>query len=59
MIDAELYTGLEGTAVPEEDDDFQEFWGHCVGIRNGLLQMRDQEDNVFEVYPWQVWWDND
>lgn len=54
MIDEEVYVGLDGTVVPEQDDDFSQFWGHCVGIRNGLLQMRDQEDNVFEVHAWQV-----
>ena len=50
LIDLEKFVNTTGTVHPLEDDDFtNEFEGTCIGIRHGLLQMRDMEDNVWEV----------
>lgn len=43
------FVGEVGTAVPTDVDDFVEFEGTCIGVRNGLLKVRDQEDNVYEM----------
>jgi len=49
------YIGENVTVVPVKGDDFQcEFTGKVIGTRAGLLQMRDAEDNVFEVEVEQV-----
>ena len=46
------FVGASGVATPDDDDTFDhEFQGTCVGVRNGLLQIRDVEDNVCEVRP--------
>ncbi len=50
MIDPEQFVGLRGTVTPLENDDFfHEFDGLCIGVRHGFLQMRDQDDEVYEV----------
>lgn len=49
-IEPEDFVGLSGVAVPKEDDDFLcEFFGQCVGVRNGFLQIMDAEGDVFEI----------
>lgn len=46
--------GHHGTACPKDGDDFSHpFHGLCVGVRNGHLQIKDVEDNVYEVEVWQ------
>jgi len=50
LQDNEQHIGRRGVATPGDDDDFQcEFEGVCVGVRNGLLQIRDADNDVFEV----------
>ena len=50
LIDPEQFVGLRGNVVPHEDDTFlYEFNGLCIGVRNGFLQIRDSEDDVYEV----------
>jgi len=34
---------------PNEQDFFHSFVGVVVGFRNGLIQIRDQDDDVWEV----------
>lgn len=36
------------------EDDFSDFRGTVIGVRNGHLQVRDAEDDVFEVDEDQV-----
>lgn len=48
--DPESFVGMSGEVTPRADDDFShEFSGECIGVRNGFLQVRDQDDDVFEV----------
>jgi hypothetical protein len=50
LIDPENFVGLRGMATPDPDDDFlQEFEGLCIGTRNGFLQVRDADNDVFEI----------
>ncbi|MFA7219061.1 MAG: hypothetical protein WC119_00855 [Synergistaceae bacterium] len=48
------YIGKEVDVWAKEGDDFNDFGGTAIGIRNGHLQVRDQEDDVFEVDEDQV-----
>jgi len=42
--------GLTGIVTPKADDVFvNEFQGTCVGVRHGNLQVRDMDDNVYEI----------
>ena len=38
----------------EDGDDFSEFSGRVDSFRDGYITVIDQEDNAFDVYPWQV-----
>lgn len=39
-----------GDVMPRDNDIFtQEFNGLCIGVRNGNLLVRDQEDCVYEI----------
>lgn len=50
LIDPENFVGLGGTVTPCDDDVFShEFEGWCIGVRNGFLQMRDQDGEVYDV----------
>jgi len=50
IIDPEQFVGLSGGVVPHADDPFMhEFEGVCIGVRNGLLKVRDQDDCVYEI----------
>lgn len=50
LIDPEQFVGMRGNVVPRNDDPFlHEFAGLCIGVRHGYLQVRDAEDDVFEV----------
>lgn len=48
------YVGTSVTVVPSEHDEFHEFTGTCIGVRNNLLQVADQDDDVWEVEENQV-----
>lgn len=51
----EDYVGEEVDVEPFSDDAFaHEFRGTVIGIRNGCLQVRDQDENVWEVLQRQV-----
>jgi len=50
LIDPEQFVGMRGIVVPWDDDPFlHEFDGLCVGVRCGFLQVRDMDDEVYEV----------
>lgn len=50
IIDPENFVGMSGNVTPNDNDDFlNEFYGECIGVRNGFLQMRDMDNNVYEV----------
>lgn len=50
LIDPETLVGYFGTVIPRTDDPFvNEFVGKCVGIRNGFLQVKDQDDDIYEI----------
>jgi hypothetical protein len=38
---------------PTSSDDFFDFTGKIIGFRNNLVQVKDQDDDVFEVEPHQ------
>lgn len=48
------YVGMSVNVIPSEHDEFHEFQGTCIGIRNGNLQVADQDDDTWEVNPSQV-----
>lgn len=55
LIDPEQFVGLDVTVTPRKDDPFlHEFSGHVIGVRNGFLQVRDADDDVWEVEVSQV-----
>lgn len=50
LTEKEQFVGLSGTVTPNDDDGFlHEFYGVCIGVRKGFLQMQDQDGDVFEV----------
>ena len=50
IIDPHSLIGFSGNVTPLEDDPFsEEFYGFCIGVRNGFLQVQDQEEDVFEI----------
>jgi hypothetical protein len=50
LIDPEQFVGMRGIVAPRDDDPFlHSFDGLCIGVRHGLLQVRDMEDDVHEV----------
>ena len=50
LIDPEQFVGMRGNVVPRDDDPFlHEFDGLCIGVRRGFLQVRDMNDEVYEV----------
>ena len=38
----------------EKFDIFHDFCGRIIGFRNGVVQVRDQDDNVFECFKNQL-----
>ena len=55
LIDPEQFVGLDVTVTPRKDDPFlHEFSGPVIGVRNGFLQVRDADDDVWEVEVSQV-----
>ena len=46
---AEMLVGMRGVVTPGSDDQFHEFEGVCIGVRNGFLRVRDADDDVYEV----------
>ena len=55
LIDPEEFVGQDLNVTARADDDFlNDFTGHCIGVRNGFLQVRDQDDDVWEVEVSQV-----
>lgn len=55
LIDAEEFVGESLNVERREGDDFlNDFSGVCVGVRNGFLQVKDSDDDVWEVEISQV-----
>jgi len=54
MEDPQEYVGETVNVLPTWDDTFFEFTGKVIGVRRGCLQVRDQDDAVFEVEVGQV-----
>jgi len=54
MADLQEYVGKTVDVVPLWADTFFEFTGTVIGVRNGLLQVRGQDDAVHEVEVGQV-----
>jgi hypothetical protein len=50
----EKWIGCSVIVTPNEHDEFKEFIGTCIGIRNGHLQVNDQDDDTWEVDESQV-----
>ncbi len=50
LIDPETFVGEDVDVVARPDDLFlNDFRGHCIGVRNGFLKVRDADDDVWEV----------
>ena len=49
LIDPEQFVGMRGVVTPDGEYTFHEFEGWCIGTRNGFLQIRDADDDVFEI----------
>lgn len=54
LIDPEKFVGETVIATPKGNDDFHEFEGTVIGVRKGFLQVKDQDDDVFDVEVSQV-----
>ncbi len=55
LIDPYEYVDEIVRVEPHTDDEFlHEFIGIVVGVRNGFLQVRDQDGDVWEVEVSQV-----
>jgi len=48
------YVGMTVDVISRKGDDFNDFIGTVKRVRNGLLQVIDQDDNAYEVEPSQV-----
>jgi hypothetical protein len=46
--------GMIVDVISRNGDEFHDFIGTVKGVRNGLLQVIDQDDNGYEVEPSQV-----
>lgn len=44
----------EVIVTPTDDDDFHEFVGMVQAFRGSFISVTDQEDNVWDVYPFQL-----
>ena len=53
-MDPEIFVGEKIHVTANEDDDFHDFVGTCIGVRNGFLQVKDQDDDVYEVEVSQI-----
>lgn len=50
LVDPEQFVGVQGLVEPHADDPFMhEFSGLCIGVRHGFLQVRDADDNVYDI----------
>lgn len=50
LIDPQTFVGETVNVEAREGDMFtNDFQGHCIGVRNGFLQVRDADDDVWEV----------
>ena len=48
--DPEFFVGRQVVVIPKGGDAFShEFSGQAIGVRNGNVEVRDQDDNVWEV----------
>ena len=55
LVDPESFVGRNLNVTARADDDFQnDFTGLCLGVRKGLLQVCDQDNDVWEVEVSQV-----
>ncbi len=53
--DPYLYVGRRVKVVPGHKDDIVDgFEGLCTGVLDGVLDVRDEHDNLFCVEVWQV-----
>jgi len=48
-MNANDYVGMKVDVIAADIDNFHDFTGTVIGVRNGLFQVIDQEDNVYEV----------
>ena len=46
--------GAEVDAKPKDNDFAHEFTGHVISHNKGYIQVRDQENNVFDCDPDQL-----
>ena len=54
-LDLDQFIDMEVEVQRKPDDLFNhDFVGVCIGMRHGLLQVRDADDDVWEVEPDQV-----
>jgi len=37
--------------TPAKEDSFQQFVGHIIGFKEDLIQVEDQDGDVFDVEP--------
>jgi len=55
MKDPEDYVGCRVVVTPTAADDFlNEFEGEVIGVRDGFLKVRDEDDDVWCVEIKQV-----
>jgi hypothetical protein len=54
LIDPETFVGEHVNVKAHSNDDFYDFSGKVIGVRNGFLQVRDSDEDVFEVEVSQV-----
>ena len=59
LVDPQSFVGETVNVEARQNDLFMnDFQGYCIGVRNGFLQVRDADDDVWEVETTQCTVDN-
>ena len=48
------FVGLTVDVTPMEDDLFHDFTGTIIGVKNQYFQVKDQDDDVYDVEEYQI-----
>ncbi len=48
------FVGMTADVTPNKDDCFNEFRGTIIGVKDGFFQVKDQDDDVWDVEENQI-----